>query len=178
MKAATRKAYQEEIKAAKGKTDEEQGSEHNGLLSGQRNTPNISTTSTTLLSRGIKALEAIYKKYGTDYGQWQDEIAKEGQKKQEDHQKALLSDVEINHQREIYAANKDYNDPSSEIYHNEEALNERLFEIDMAALADRTAVLQEGSQEWLDSKAEMTQKEEEHELYLQQHYAEPSLSVS
>ena len=172
MKAATRKAYQEEIKAAKGKTDEEQAQNIMAYSQGKKKYSEYLNDQHDIAIKGYKALEAIYKKYGTDYGQWQDEIAKEGQKKQEDHQKALLSDVEINHQREIYAANKDYNDPSSEIYHNEEALNERLFEIDMAALADRTAVLQEGSQEWLDSKAEMTQKEEEHELYLQQHYAE------
>lgn len=172
MKAATRKAYQEEIKAAKGKTDEEQAQNIMAYSQGKKKYSEYLNDQHDIAINGYKALEAIYKKYGTDYGQWQDEIAKEGQKKQEDHQKALLSDVEINHQREIYAANEDFNDPNSEIYHNEEALNERLFEIDMAALADRTAVLQEGSQEWLDSKAEMTQKEEEHELYLQQHYSE------
>lgn len=172
MKAATRKAYQEEIKAAKGKTDEEQAQNIMAYSQGKKKYSEYLNDQHDIAINGYKSLEAIYKKYGTDYGQWQDEIAKEEQKKHEDHQKALLSDVEINHQREIYSANEDYNDPNSKIYHNEEALNERLFEIDMAAMADRTAVLQEGSQEWLDSKAEMTQKEEEHELYLQQHYAE------
>ncbi len=172
MKAATRKAYQEEIKAAKGKTDKEQAQNIMAYSQGKKKYSEYLNDQHDIAINGYKSLEAIYKKYGTDYGQWQDEIAKEEQKKHEDHQKALLSDVEINHQREIYSANEDYNDPNSKIYHNEEALNERLFEIDMAAMADRTAVLQEGSQEWLDSKAEMTQKEEEHELYLQQHYAE------
>ena len=172
MKAATRKAYQEEIKAAKGKTDEEQALNIMAYSQGKKKYSEYLNDQHDIAIKGYKSLEEIYKKYGTDYGQWQDEIAKEEQKKQEDHQKALLSDVELNRQRETFTANEDYNKPDSEIYHNEEALNERLFEIDMAALADRTAVLQEGSQEWLDAKAEMTQKEEEHELYLQQHYAE------
>ena len=172
MKAATRKAYQEEIKAAKGKTDEEQAQNIMAYSQGKKKYSEYLNDQHDIAIKGYKSLEAIYKKYGTDYGQWQDEVAKEEQKKQEDNQKALLSDVELNRQRETFTANEDYNKPDSEIYHNEEALNERLFEIDMAALADRTAVLQEGSQEWLDAKAEMTQKEEEHELYLQQHYAE------
>ena len=172
MKAATRKAYQEEIKAAKGKTDEEQALNIMAYSQGKKKYSEYLNDQHDIAIRGYKSLEGIYKKYGTDYGQWQDEIAKEEKKKQEDHQKALLSDVELNRQRETFTANEDYNKPDSEIYHNEEALNERLFEIDMAALADRTAILQEGSQEWLDAKAEMTQKEEEHELYLQQHYAE------
>ena len=83
-----------------------------------------------------------------------------------------LSRTQVNRQREIEAANRDYNDINSNIYHDEEALNERLFEIDMSALADRIAALKEGSQEWLDARAELTQRENERQLYLEQHYAD------
>lgn len=172
MKAATRKAYEEEIKEAKGKTDKEQAQNILAYSQGKKLYTDFMDSQHDIAINGYKALEAIYKKYGTDYGQWQDEIAKEEQKKSEDRQKALLSDIALKKEEEENQANKDYYNPESDIYKNEEALNERLFEIDMSAQADKVAALQEGTQEWLDAKAELSKKEEEHELYLQQHYAE------
>lgn len=98
--------------------------------------------------------------------EWEEKIAAERQKREEDHSKALLSDIEQRRQSEIDAANADFYNKYSGIYQDEEALNERLFEIDMSALADRMAALKEGSEEWLDTRAEMTQRENERQLYL------------
>lgn len=172
MKAATKAAYQAEIKAAKDKTDQEQANNIVAYSQGKKSYTEFLDSQHDIAVRGYQALEAIYKKYGTEYGQWQEKIAEEQRKREDDHSKALISDIELNRQREIEAANRDYNDSNSDIFHDEEALNERLFEIDMSALADRIAALKEGSQEWLDARNEMTQRENEHQLYLQQHYAE------
>lgn len=172
MKAARRKAYEEEIKEAKGKTDQEQAQNILAYSQGKKSYTDFMNAQHDIAVNGYKALETIYKKYGTDYGQWQDEIAKEEQQKTEDHQKALLSDIAMRKDEEGNQANKDFYNPQSEIYRNEEALNERLFEIDMSAQADKIAALQEGTQEWMDAKAELNKKEEDRELYLQQHYAE------
>lgn len=172
MKAATKAAYQAEIKAAKDKTDQEQANNILAYSQGKKSYTEYLDSQHDITVRGYQALEAIYKKYGTEYGQWQEKIAEEQRKREDDHSKALISDIELNRQREVEAANRDYNDSNSNVYHNEEALNERLFEIDMSALADRIAALKEGSQEWLDARNEMTQRENEHQLYLQQHYAD------
>lgn len=172
MDKETKKRYQEEIKLAKGKTEKEQAENIFAYSQGKKTYTQFLDDQHTIAINGYKALEEIYKKYGTDYGQWQDEIAKEEQKKQQDHSKAMLEQISENRDREIQQSKMDFEDPNSEIYHNEEALNERLFEIDMSALADRVAALQEGSEEWMDAKAEMVQREEEHALELRQHYAE------
>lgn len=172
MKAATRAAYQAEVKAAKDKTDQEQANNILAYSQGKKSYTEYLDSQHDIAVRGYQALEAIYKKYGTEYGQWQEKIADEQRKREDDHSKALISDIELNRQREVEAANRDYNDSNSNVYHDEEALNERLFEIDMSALADRIAALKEGSQEWLDARHEMAQRENEHQLYLQQHYAE------
>lgn len=172
MKAATKAAYQAEIKAAKDKTDQEQANNIMAYSQGEKTYTEFLDTQHDIAIRGYESLMAVYKKYGTEYGQWQEKIADERRKREEDHSKALISDIELNRQREIEAANRDYNDINSNIYHDEEALNERLFEIDMSALADRIAALKEGSQEWLDARAELTQRENERQLYLEQHYAD------
>lgn len=172
MKAATKAAYQAEIKAAKDKTDKEQAYNIYAYSQGNKSYTEFLDAQHDIAIRGYEALMDVYKKYGTEYGQWQEKIADEQRKREEDHSKALISDIELNRQREIEAANRDYNDSNSKIYHDEVALDERLFEIDMSALADRIAAYKEGSQEWLDARAEMTQRENERQLYLQQRFAD------
>lgn len=172
MKAATKAAYQAEIKAAKDKTDQEQAYNIIAYRDQKKSYKEFLDAQHDIAIRGYEALESIYKKYGTEYGQWQEKIADEQLQRSKDHSKGLLSDIEQERQSHINAAYNDYHDVSSEIYHNEEALNERLYEIDMTALADRVATLQEGSEEWLDTRAEMTQRETEHDLYIRQHYDE------
>ena len=172
MKAATKAAYQAEIKAAKDKTDKEQAYNIYAYSQGNKSYTEFLDAQHDIAIRGYEALMDVYKKYGTEYGQWQEKIADEQRKREEDHSKALISDIEINRQREIEAANRDYNDSNSKIYHDEVALDERLFENDMSALADRIAAYKEGSQEWLDARAEMTQRENERQLYLQQRFAD------
>ncbi len=123
-----------------------------------------------IAERGYQALEEIYQKYGTDYGQMQEEIASEQTEREKDHVKAMVLDIEAYRQKSINQANNKFEDPKSDMYHDEEALNERLFEIDMTALADRKTALTEGTEEWLNVSAEMTQKEEERAIYLKQRY--------
>lgn len=172
MNAATKAAYQAEIKAAKDKTDKEQAYNIYAYSQGNKSYTEFLDAQHDIAIRGYEALMDVYKKYGTESGQWQEKIADEQRKREEDHSKALISDIELNRQREIEAANRDYNDSNSKIYHDEVALDERLFENDMSALADRIAAYKEGSQEWLDARAEMTQRENERQLYLQQRFAD------
>lgn len=65
-----------------------------------------------------------------------------------------------------------YNDASSAIYQNDIALNEALYKNDVEALKKRLALYKdrEGSEEWLDLKAEMEQAELDHQLQMQETY--------
>lgn len=65
-----------------------------------------------------------------------------------------------------------YNDASSDIYQNDIALNEALYKNDVEAMKKRLALYKdrEGSEEWLDLKAEMEQAELDHQLQMQESY--------
>ena len=65
-----------------------------------------------------------------------------------------------------------YNDAKSKIYQNDTALNEALYKNDVEAMKKRLALYKdrEGSEEWLDLKAEMEQAELDHQLQMQEAY--------
>lgn len=65
-----------------------------------------------------------------------------------------------------------YNDASSAIYQNDTALNEALYKNDVEAMKKRLALFKdrEGSEEWLDLKAEMEQASLDHQLQMQEAY--------
>lgn len=65
-----------------------------------------------------------------------------------------------------------YYDVSSAIYQNDTALNEALYKNDIEAMKKRLALYKdrEGSEEWLDLKAEMEQAELDHQLQMQEAY--------
>lgn len=65
-----------------------------------------------------------------------------------------------------------YYDVNSKIYQNDTALNEALYKNDVEAMIKRLALYKdrEGSEEWLDLKAEMEQAELDHQLQMQESY--------
>ena len=65
-----------------------------------------------------------------------------------------------------------YNDASSAIYQNDTALNEAIYKNDVEAMKKRLELFKdrEGSEEWLDLKAEMEQAELDHQLQMQEAY--------
>ena len=65
-----------------------------------------------------------------------------------------------------------YNDANSAIYQNDTALNEALYKNDVEAMKKRLALFKdrEGSEEWLDLKAEMEQASLDHQLQMQEAY--------
>lgn len=65
-----------------------------------------------------------------------------------------------------------YYDVNSKIYQNDTALNEALYQNDVEAMKKRLELYKdrEGSEEWLDLKAEMEQAELDHQLQMQESY--------
>lgn len=65
-----------------------------------------------------------------------------------------------------------YYDVNSKIYQNDTALNEALYKNDVEAMKKRLALYKdrEGSEEWLDLKAEMEEAELDHQLQMQESY--------
>lgn len=63
-----------------------------------------------------------------------------------------------------------YNDDSSAIYQNDIALDEALYQNEVDAMKRRLSLYNEGSEEWLDLKAEMEQASLDHQLQMQESY--------
>lgn len=63
-----------------------------------------------------------------------------------------------------------YNDVNSKIYQNDIALDEAIYQNDADAMKKRLALYNEGSEEWLDLKAEMEQASLDHQLQMQESY--------
>lgn len=63
-----------------------------------------------------------------------------------------------------------YNDASSAIYQNDIALDETLYQNEVDAMKRRLSLYNEGSEEWLDLKAEMEQASLDHQLQMQESY--------
>lgn len=63
-----------------------------------------------------------------------------------------------------------YNDINSKIYQNDIALDEVLYQNEVDAMQKRLSLYNEGSEEWLDIKAEMEQASLDHQLQMQENY--------
>lgn len=63
-----------------------------------------------------------------------------------------------------------YNDANSAIYQNDIALDEAIYQNDADAMQKRLVLYNEGSEEWLDLKAEMEQASLDHQLQMQEAY--------
>lgn len=63
-----------------------------------------------------------------------------------------------------------YNDANSAIYQNDIALDEAIYQNDADAMQKRLSLYNEGSEEWLDLKAEMELASLDHQLQMQESY--------
>ena len=171
-KAEQKRAMLEELKAAKAHTDELQAQNIAAKAAGLKTDRKFIEDQHLITISGIDSQIAIYKKYNEEYRQLTDDRMREEEEMSRAHNKFMLKDIVKRNQLEVAQAQADFLNVNSEIYMNEEALNERLYEIDMSAMADRIAALREGSEEWLDAKDEMERAELEHSIQQQRHFAE------
>lgn len=80
-----------------------------------------------------------------------------------------LNEQEIEHERVAKEAkiNAMFYDESSDIFLNESAMNEALFRNDIDALNKRLSLYKTGTEEWLSLKAEIEEKQNQHQYDLQ-----------
>lgn len=162
----------EEVKQAKAITAEEQANNISMYAQGEQSYRDFLANKHDIAIKGYNALISIYQKYGEEYRQLTDDIANEHLKADEDKTKLDVKDIEANRLAVETALLASYEDVNSEIYLNEDALNEALFENDMSAMADRLSLYKVGTEEWFDIKNEMEQKEREHQLELEMIFQE------
>lgn len=119
---------------------------------------------------GIDKLKVLYGEDSNEYRQLLDDRVNAAKKHDEDIIKMREKDIE--RERLVREANikAQYNDASSAIYQNDIALDEALYQNEVDAMQRRLSLYNEGSEEWLDLKAEMEQSSLDHQLQLQEAY--------
>lgn len=119
---------------------------------------------------GIDKLKALHVEDSNEYRQLLDDRVNAAKKHDEDIIKMREKDIE--RERLVREANikAQYNDASSAIYQNDIALDEALYQNEVDAMKRRLSLYNEGSEEWLDLKAEMEQASLDHQLQMQESY--------
>lgn len=168
--AARKAQMKKDIEEEKNKTEQEQADNTVAYATGQKLYKDYLDDKHDIAVKGYEAIKKVYQKYGEDASQYDEKISEEDLKKMQDRQKATLKEIEKEKAQQEAMTNSDYYNPSSEIYMNEEALQERLFQIDVNAQQKKINALQAGSEEWIDARDEMEQMQRDHQLELQQNY--------
>ena len=122
--------------------------------------------------KGFAKLKQLYGAESNEYKQLLDNQV--NVVKQHDDAIQKMNEQAIERERLQKEANikAQYYDVNSKIYQNDTALNEALYKNDVEAMKKRLALYKdrEGSEEWLDLKAEMEQAELDHQLQMQETY--------
>ena len=122
--------------------------------------------------RGFEKLKQLYGEESNEYKQLLDNQV--SATKQHDDAIQKMNEQTIERERLLKEASikAQYYDVNSKIYQNDTALNEALYKNDVEAMKKRLSLYKdrEGSEEWLDLKAEMEQAELDHQLQMQESY--------
>lgn len=122
--------------------------------------------------RGFEKLKQLYGEESNEYKQLLDNQVSATKQHDDAIQKMNEQTIERERLQKEASIKAQYNDASSAIYQNDTALNEALYKNDVEAMKKRLALYidREGSEEWLDLKAEMEQAELDHQLQMQESY--------
>lgn len=119
---------------------------------------------------GFEKLKQLFGEESNEYKQLLDNQV--SATKQHDDAILKMNEQTIERERLIKQANikSQYNDVKSDIYQNDIALDEAIYQNDVEAMQKRLALYNKGSEEWLDLKAEMEQAALDHQLQMQESY--------
>lgn len=119
---------------------------------------------------GFEKLKQLFGEESNEYKQLLDNQV--SATKQHDDAILKMNEQTIERERLIKQANikSQYNDVKSDIYQNDIALDEAIYQNDVDAIQKRLALYNKGSEEWLDLKAEMEQAALDHQLQMQETY--------
>lgn len=122
--------------------------------------------------KGFAKLKQLYGEKSNEYKQLLDNQVNVVKQHDAAIQKMNEQTIERERLQKEASIKAQYNDASSAIYQNDTALNEALYKNDAEAMKKRLALFKdrEGSEEWLDLKAEMEQAELDHQLQMQESY--------
>lgn len=168
--AAARKAQKEAADSVKAETNGLLAENTRAYAEGAKTYQQFIDDREKITIAGIDKLKALYGEDSNEYRQLLDDRVNATKKHDEDIIKMREKDIE--RERLIREANikAQYNEASSAIYQNDIALDEALYQNEVDAMQKRLSLYNEGSEEWLDLKAEMEQASLDHQLQMQESY--------
>ena len=122
--------------------------------------------------KGFAKLKQLYGEESNEYKQLLDNQVNVVKQHDDAIQKMNEQTIERERLQKEASIKAQYYDVNSKIYQNDTALDEALYKNDVEAMKKRLALYKdrEGSEEWLDLKAEMEQAELDHQLQMQETY--------
>lgn len=122
--------------------------------------------------KGFAKLKQLYGEKSNEYKQLLDNQVNVVKQHDAAIQKMNEQTIERERLQKEASIKAQYYDVNSKIYQNDTALNEALYKNDVEAMKKRLALYKdrEGSEEWLDLKAEMEQAALDHQLQMQEAY--------
>lgn len=120
--------------------------------------------------KGFAKLKQLYGEESNEYKQLLDNQVNVVKQHDEAIIKMNEQTIERERQQKEASIKAQYNDAKSAIYQNDIALDEALYQNEVDAMQKRLSLYNEGSEEWLDLKAEIEQASLDHQLQMQETY--------
>lgn len=168
--AAARKEQKKQRDTIKAETNAELAENVQAYAENQKTYQQLIDDREKITLEGIEKMKALYGEDSNEYKQLLDDKVNASKK----HDEAIIKMKEKDIEREklLNEANikAQYYDKNSAIYQNDIALDEALYQNEVSAMGKRLKLYNEGSEEWLDIKAEMEQASLDHQLQQQEAY--------
>ena len=168
--AAARKEQKKQRDTIKAETNAELAENVQAYADNQKTYQQFIDDREKITLEGIEKMKALYGEDSNEYKQLLDDKVNASKK----HDEAIIKmrEKDIEREKLLNEANikAQYYDKNSAIYQNDIALDEALYQNEVSAMGKRLKLYNEGSEEWLDIKAEMEQASLDHQLQQQEAY--------
>lgn len=168
--AEARKAQKEAADSVKAETNSLLAENTRAYAEGAKTYQQFIDDREKITIAGIDKLKVLYGEDSNEYRQLLDDRVNATKKHDEDIIKMREKDIERERLIREASIKAQYNDASSAIYQNDIALDEALYQNEVDAMQKRLSLYNEGSEDWLDLKAEIEQASLDHQLQMQETY--------
>lgn len=170
--AAAKRKQKQAADSIKAETNELMADNAKAYAEGKKTYQQFIDDRQNIQIKGFAKLKQLYGEESNEYEQLLDNQVNVVKQHDAAIQKMNEQTIERERLQKEASIKAQYYDVNSKIYQNDTALNEALYKNDVEAMKKRLALYKdrEGSEEWLDLKAEMEQAELDHQLQMQETY--------
>lgn len=170
QEAAAKTALKQKSDSIKAETNSELAINAKAYADGKKSYQQFIDDKGKIQVQGFAKLKSLYGEDSNEYKQLLDNQVNAVQ--QHDEAIIKMKEKDIEREKLLNEANikAQYYDKNSAIYQNDIALDEALYQNEVSAMGKRLKLYNEGSEEWLDIKAEMEQASLDHQLQQQETY--------